>query len=288
MNKSEENVYIQAYDGKFLCADNGCSQGRPILANREAPSDWERFAMVANDDGTFSLRAHANGKYLSAEIDTDGRLNARADQVDAWEKFWVTRRADDGRYVIQSCANMKFVSIDPQSRQTIAKTDVADEPECFNIVRCDLVETDQGRESAPGNVDDDGNVAANVATSVMAAGGVAACATGVTAAVTAATASASTLATIGAIGTGIGGTIGGLVGAGVGIATGGTAIAGTIPCAIGGAALGGSAATAIASTCASALGIATAPAWAVPVAICGGVAAIGAGAYGLGRFFKWW
>lgn len=132
------------------------------------------------------------------------------------------------------------------------------------------------------------NMVIDVATRTAAIGGVAAFITGATAAVTAATASGGALAAIGAAGTGIGAALGGVIGSGIGIASGGTAIIGTIPLTIGGGALGGSVATTIASTCASALGIATAPAWAVPVAVCGGVAALGAGVFGLGRHCRWW
>lgn len=127
-----------------------------------------------------------------------------------------------------------------------------------------------------------------IATCVAAAGGAAACGAGVTAAVTAATATTGTIAAIGAAGTGIGATVGGILGAGIGLVSGGTGIAATVPFAIGGGALGGSAATAIASTCASALGIATAPVWAVPVAVGGGITVVGAGVFGLGRHCRWW
>ena len=127
-----------------------------------------------------------------------------------------------------------------------------------------------------------------IATCVAAAGGAAACGAGVTAAVTAATATTGTIAAIGAAGTGIGATVGGILGLGIGLVSGGTGIAATVPFAIGGGALGGSAATAIASTCASALGIATAPVWAVPVAVGGGITVVGAGVFGLGRHCRWW
>ena len=73
-------------------------------------------------------------------------------------------------------------------------------------------------------------------------------------------------AKISAVGSMVGGAIGGVVGSGVGIATGGTAIAGTVPLAAAGAAVGAWAGPALAV-----FGIGTAPVWAMPVAVIGGV-----------------
>ena len=80
-------------------------------------------------------------------------------------------------------------------------------------------------------------------------------------------------AKISAIGATIGGATGAVVGSGVGIATGGAAISGTIPLAAAGAAIGGWTGPALAV-----FGIGTAPAWAMPLAVAGGVGSVvGAG-----------
>ena len=82
----------------------------------------------------------------------------------------------------------------------------------------------------------------------------------------AAAAPALSTAKISAVGATIGGASGAVVGSGFGIATGGAAIAGTIPMATAGAAIGGWVGPALAF-----FGIGTAPVWAVPVAVAGGV-----------------
>lgn len=74
-------------------------------------------------------------------------------------------------------------------------------------------------------------------------------------------------AKISAIGATIGSGAGALFGSGVGIATGGAAVSGTIPMAAAGAAIGAWAGPALAF-----LGIGTAPVWAVPLAVAGGLA----------------
>ena len=105
--------------------------------------------------------------------------------------------------------------------------------------------------------------------SAMSAVGVAATIKGLAAAA----GPALSTAKISAIGATIGGASGAMVGSGVGIATGGAAISGTIPMAATGAAIGGWAGPALAV-----FGIGTAPAWAVPLAVAGGVVTLaGAG-----------
>ena len=81
-------------------------------------------------------------------------------------------------------------------------------------------------------------------------------------------AGASATGVISAAGAAIGGVAGGVLGSDVGLATGGVGMAATVPFAAAGAAIGGWAGLALAL-----VGIGTAPAWAVPVAIGGAVAA---------------
>ena len=115
----------------------------------------------------------------------------------------------------------------------------------------------------------------NAAIGVTVAGGTAATAVGVIAAGTSATGAIS------AAGAAIGGVAGGVLGSGVGLATGGVGMAATVPFAAAGAAIGGWAGPALAL-----VGIGTAPAWAVPVAIAGGVVAVGGVAAAVYKFAK--
>jgi hypothetical protein len=115
----------------------------------------------------------------------------------------------------------------------------------------------------------------NAAIGVTVAGGTTATAIGVIAAGTSAT------GTISAVGAAVGGVAGGVLGSGVGLATGGVGMAATVPFAAAGAAIGGWAGPALAL-----VGIGTAPAWAVPVAIGGGVVAIGGAAAAVYKIAK--
>lgn len=118
-------------------------------------------------------------------------------------------------------------------------------------------------------------VAQNVAIGASIVGGTAATTVGVIAAGTSATGAIS------AAGAAIGGVAGGVFGSGVGLATGGVGMAATVPFAAAGASVGGWAGPALAL-----VGIGTAPAWAVPVAIGGGVVALGGTAVAIYKYAK--
>ena len=131
-------MFIQSYaNGEFFCAEDKVQgMDRPIGANRDNPSDWERFVLTRNSDGSISIKSRVNGRYLSADIDAGGHLNARAEHIDEWEKFWLSKRANDGYYVLRSCANMKYVSVDSHSGRVIARAGVAGEWEWLTITPC--------------------------------------------------------------------------------------------------------------------------------------------------------
>jgi len=121
------------------------------------------------------------------------------------------------------------------------------------------------------------NITENVALGASITGGAAATAAGVMATGTAAT------GTISAVGATIGGVTGGVIGSGVGLATGGVGMVATVPFAAAGAAIGGWAGPALAAV---GIGTATAPVWAVPVAIGGAIVALGGAARAVYKYGK--
>jgi hypothetical protein len=123
----------------------------------------------------------------------------------------------------------------------------------------------------------------NAAIGTVIGSGAAATVTGVVAAGT------STTAAISAAGATIGGVAGGIVGAvtgsSIGLVTGGAGMAATVPLAATGAALG-TTLGGYAGTAAALVGIGTAPAWAVPMAVAGGVAMTGGATVAAYKFYK--
>ncbi len=125
-------------NGRFLCADNlGSPDSRPLIANRDAASDWETFTIFLNPD-SFSLKSNANGKFVSVKVNDGGRLIAEAAKIGLCEKFLYARRILDNRnrLLLRSLANEKFVSVDPNTGNVRASADVPREWEWLLIDRC--------------------------------------------------------------------------------------------------------------------------------------------------------
>jgi hypothetical protein len=91
------------YQTGYLCAEYG--GGGAVNADRPEIGDWERWNLVDNKDGTFSLQA-ANGSFLCAEEGGDQALVADREKIGKWESFVLERvgtksylKASSGKYV---------------------------------------------------------------------------------------------------------------------------------------------------------------------------------------------
>lgn len=118
---------------KYVAAENGGSD--PIVANRDNYSgSWETFYIVNNDDGTVSIKADANNKYICAVLDEENQLTPRSDSISTWEKFKIYK-INDSEYGIRSAENGKYVKADlDNGGKLIAGSDsISGAWEAFNI-----------------------------------------------------------------------------------------------------------------------------------------------------------
>ncbi|WP_188466632.1 endonuclease/exonuclease/phosphatase family protein [Marivirga lumbricoides] len=84
-NPSTWRITIQGSNGKYLSSEDGLSA---MMCDRDEADDWEKFDVIDNPDGTFSLRG-SNGKYVSSENGNSPMMCDR-NTPDDWEKFnWV-------------------------------------------------------------------------------------------------------------------------------------------------------------------------------------------------------
>ena len=98
-----------AANNKFICADN--YGNAPLVANRDAGSDWESFQVIYNNDGTISLKSKANGLYVCADLNQDTKLVARSGEIQAWEKFY-KQDYGNGQFALKAVANNNYVKAD--------------------------------------------------------------------------------------------------------------------------------------------------------------------------------
>ena len=118
---------------KYVATENGGSD--PIVANRDSyGGSWETFYLINNDDGTVSIKADANNKYVCAVLDEENQLVPRSDNVGTWEKFQIYK-INDSEYGIRSAENGKYVKADlDNGGKLIAGSDsIAGAWEAFNI-----------------------------------------------------------------------------------------------------------------------------------------------------------
>jgi hypothetical protein len=69
-------ISLQASNGKFVTAESAGAQ--PLIANRDAARGWETFHLIANADGTFSLRSAANGRFVTSGDGTSPLIAGRS------------------------------------------------------------------------------------------------------------------------------------------------------------------------------------------------------------------
>ena len=118
---------------KYVAAENGGSE--TIVANRDSyGGSWETFYLINNDDGTVSLKADANNKYVCAVLDEENQLVPRSESVGTWEKFQIYKISDT-EYGLKSAENGKYVKADlDNGGKLIAGSDsIAGAWEAFNI-----------------------------------------------------------------------------------------------------------------------------------------------------------
>lgn len=118
---------------KYVATENGGSD--PIVANRDSyGGSWETFYLINNDDGTVSLKADANNKYVCAVLDEENQLVPRSESVGTWEKFQIYKISDT-EYGLKSAENGKYIKADlDNGGKLIAGSDsIAGAWEAFNI-----------------------------------------------------------------------------------------------------------------------------------------------------------
>jgi hypothetical protein len=107
----------------IVTAENGGNS--PLIANRDDIGTWEEFDVVdLGHTGTngffeeFALRAHANGKFVTADLNHGGVLIANRTAVQAWEKFNIGE-TPDGFDRLLANANGKIVTADYNNGGTL-------------------------------------------------------------------------------------------------------------------------------------------------------------------------
>jgi xyloglucan-specific endo-beta-1,4-glucanase len=74
-------------NSKYVCADNGGDSA--LIANRTSISDWEKFTVSKNSDGSYSFKSKVNGQFVCADNWGNNALIANRTSASGWESFWI-------------------------------------------------------------------------------------------------------------------------------------------------------------------------------------------------------
>jgi alpha-beta hydrolase superfamily lysophospholipase len=94
-------------NSQYVCAEN--AGANPLVANRAALGDWERFDLVDLGGGAVALRARVNGRYVCAENAGSGSLIANRTSVGPWETFQRVNNSD-GSISLRAQVNNRYVT----------------------------------------------------------------------------------------------------------------------------------------------------------------------------------
>ncbi|OLB64991.1 MAG: hypothetical protein AUI10_08760 [Actinobacteria bacterium 13_2_20CM_2_72_6] len=105
-----ETLRLRATANNMVVNANGNQNGSVLFPNRIVNGAWEEFDKVDAGGGLVALRSHANGKYVTADLNNSGKLINNRTAVGAWEKF--TLSGTGGEINLKANANGKIVSAD--------------------------------------------------------------------------------------------------------------------------------------------------------------------------------
>ncbi|MEU7875593.1 PKD domain-containing protein [Dactylosporangium sp. NPDC049140] len=92
--------------GKYLSSNYGV---QPMAADRATIGAWEKFHRIAKYNARASVRANANGRYVTADNGGNSPLIANRTQAGVWEQFDIVD-AGGGYVALFSHANNRFVT----------------------------------------------------------------------------------------------------------------------------------------------------------------------------------
>lgn len=97
-------------NGQYLCAEYSYNNV-DIKANRSSPTTWTSFTFSdMTSDGWIAIKAHTNGKYLTAvNNETDTPLRAYASVIQGWECFRIYMKGND--FYIKAQVNNKYLCV---------------------------------------------------------------------------------------------------------------------------------------------------------------------------------
>lgn len=130
--KLPRKVALQAYSGKYLCAEDG--GGEEICATSSKINNWEKFRVIQSSDGRIALRVH-NGKYIDVEDKRSGEIEADSSRIDDSSKFKVIDLGNNR--VALKAYNGEFLGIENDDKELEASFEEVSNRTIFKLINVD-------------------------------------------------------------------------------------------------------------------------------------------------------
>ena len=119
---------------KFVSADNFGESN--LIANKNSIGNLAQFIIYNNNDGTVSIQARANNKFLSIIHDSNNNktlINAKINSIQDCGKFYI-EKLKDNKVALQSYINHKYIQVNPYDKKLYVLNEKIDSWEEFYMV----------------------------------------------------------------------------------------------------------------------------------------------------------
>ncbi|WP_432665597.1 stalk domain-containing protein [Wukongibacter baidiensis] len=130
--KLPSEVTLQAYNGKYLSAEDG--GGEEIYATSSRTSNWEEFRVVQSTNDKIALRVH-NGKYIDVQDRKSGEIEADSSRIDDSSKFQVVDLGNN-RIALRAY-NGEFLGIEDEDKELVASFEEVSKRTIFKFMDVD-------------------------------------------------------------------------------------------------------------------------------------------------------
>lgn len=131
-SSSDRKVALQAYNGQYLCAENGGAD--QLVANREDIGEWETFILVDLGKGLVALRGN-NGDYVSVYGD-EKKVYVDNNQINKWNTFQLITM--DNNKIALKTHNKKYLCAENGGgREVVADRTQVGDWESFKLIELD-------------------------------------------------------------------------------------------------------------------------------------------------------
>ncbi|WP_432401504.1 stalk domain-containing protein [Wukongibacter sp. M2B1] len=130
--KLPSKIALQAYNSKYLCAEDG--GGEEVHAASNRVSNWEKFRVVQSTNRRIALRVY-NGRYIDVQSKRSGEIEADSSRIDDSSKFEVIELGNNK--IALKAYNEKFLGIEDEDKELAASFEEVSKKTIFKLVDVD-------------------------------------------------------------------------------------------------------------------------------------------------------